>query len=124
MTTTAQVEPARNSDIHSLVDYVAIRVEKIIAAMQKRGFDAVVFEAKRTPERQQWLYGIGRTHSLQRKPVSWTLNSKHLKGKAADIISKSRGWNWPEFYRALREEANKAGMTVLRIEQCHVEWRG
>lgn len=124
MTNRETVEPVRNSDINSLVDYVAARVARVITAMQQRGFDAILFEAKRTPERQKWLYGIGRTHSLQRKPVSWTLNSKHLKGKAADIISKSRGWNWPEFYRALREEANKVGLTVLRIEQCHVEWRG
>lgn len=83
-----------------------------------------MFEARRSDARQRWLYGVGRTHSLKRKPISWTLDSKHLKGKAADIISKSRLWNWPEFYKALAEEAEREGMHTLRVEQCHVEWRG
>lgn len=117
-------EPRRNKDIDSLVPYVAERVNKILAAMEGRGFDPVVFEARRSEVRQKWLYGIGRTHDLNRKPVTWTLKSKHLVGKAADIISKSRFWNWPEFFCALREEANKQGMHVLRSEQCHIEWRG
>lgn len=36
---------------------------------------------RRTPQRQQQLYAIGRTVELNRKPVTWTLNSKHLPNK-------------------------------------------
>jgi len=117
-------EPTREIAISSLVPYVASRVNAVLVAMRARGFDPVVFEARRSQERQDWLYGVGRTHSLNRKPVTWTHNSKHLVGKAADIISKSRLWSWPEFYRALKEEANRAGLSVLNAEQCHIEWRG
>jgi hypothetical protein len=117
-------EPKRNADITSLVPYVADRVEKILARMKARGFDPIVFEALRTKARQEWLYGVGRTHSLKRKPITWTLKSRHLAGKAVDIISKKRGWNWPEFYTALREEARREGMYALDVEQCHIEFRG
>ena len=117
-------EPKRNADIDSLVDYVAVRVRALLRAMEARGFDPLLFEARRSPERQRWLYGVGRTHSLQRKPVTWTLRSKHLTGKAADIISKSRGWAHPAFFRALREESARVGLATLAVELCHVEWQG
>lgn len=117
-------EPPRQSDLSLLVPYVEARVRRIIDRMHERGFDAIAFETGRSPERQDWLYGIGRTHDLGRKPVTWTHSSKHIVGKAADIISKSRGWRWPEFYKALKQEANREGMRVLTKEQCHVEWRG
>ncbi len=50
------------------------------------------------------------------------MNSRHLVGKAADIISKKRGWNWPEFYDALHVEAEKLGLEVIPQERCHVQW--
>jgi hypothetical protein len=120
-------EPKRQTSLDTLEDYVAARVRRILAAMQARGYDAVAYEAARTEERQRWLYGVGRTHSLTRKPVTWTLHSLHIprnggKGKAVDIISKSRGWNWPEFYDALAEEAKKEGMHPIDVERCHIQW--
>lgn len=118
-------EPARQSDISLLVPYVGDRVRRIIARMESRGFDPMVFESLRSQERQAWLYGVGRTHSKHRRPVTWTLNSKHIVGKAADIVSRRYYWNAPRaFWRALKQEANREGMTVLNAEQCHVEWRG
>lgn len=120
-------EPPRQTSLDTLEPYVAERVARVLAAMQARGFDPIIFEAARTVERQRWLYGVGRTHSKHRKPVTWTLNSRHIprngaKGKAADIISKRRGWDWPQFYTALAQEARKEGLKVLRVERCHVEW--
>lgn len=120
-------EPERQTSLDTLESYVADRIRRVISRMEARGFDPVVFEAARTLERQQWLYGIGRTHDLKRKPVTWTMASRHIphppaKGKAADIISKSRGWNWPEFYQALREEAQREGLRTLSVEQCHVQF--
>ena len=115
-------EPKRNKDLHSLEPYVRDRVEAMMAAMRSRGFDPVVFEARRSLERQRWLYGIGRTHSKTRKPVTWTMKSKHIHGKACDIVSASRLWDWPEFFVALRQEARKVGLTTLSFEACHVQW--
>jgi D-alanyl-D-alanine dipeptidase len=110
--------------ISTLVPYVADRVNKVLVAMRARGYDPIVFEARRTQDRQEWLYGVGRTHDLDRKPVTWTHSSNHIRGKATDIISKSKLWSWPDFYKALKQEANKVGMSVLSAEQCHIEWRG
>lgn len=118
-------EPPRNKSIDSLAPYVADRVRLVLAAMKKRGYDPVIFEALRTSERQVYLYGIGRTHSKRRKPITWTLTgSYHLKAKAVDIISRSRGWDWPEFYAALHEEGHKVGLHTIAQEGCHLQWEG
>lgn len=53
------------------------------AAASLSPFDIVVTEGVRTKERQEELYAQGRT-----KPgniVTWTLNSKHIEGKAVDV---------------------------------------
>lgn len=125
---TLPLEPPRKSDLSLLVDYFADRVRRVIAALEARGFDPVPWETLRSQERQDWLYGIGRTHSLSRKPVTWTLKSRHLVGKACDLVSRSRLWAWPAFYVALREEALKEGLRdaaggkKFNIEGCHIQW--
>jgi peptidoglycan L-alanyl-D-glutamate endopeptidase CwlK len=128
-------EPARDSNINSLVSYVRDRVLRVMTAMIMRGFDPVLYETKRTKERQQWLYGKGRTHAQCKSAgvpveyanpkadiVTYTLISKHIVGKAADIISCSKLWNHPAFFKALREEAAKEGLKTLSFEGCHIEW--
>jgi hypothetical protein len=117
-------EPPRNASIDSLVPFVADRVEDILADMKADGYDAIVYEARRTQERQEWLYSIGRTRQKARKPVTWTLNSLHASGKAVDIISKKRGWDWPEFYLALGVIGLRHQMHQIRAEKCHLQWQG
>ncbi|MGQ9455086.1 MAG: hypothetical protein ACUVRS_09220 [Armatimonadota bacterium] len=116
-------EPARCTDINSLWEPFRRRVERLLVRMLEAGFDPVVFEARRSPDRQKWLYGYGRTHHKHAKPVTWTMNSRHLSGKAVDIISKSRGWNWPEFYAVLKVEAARLGLATIPQEGCHVQWK-
>ena len=116
-------EPTRQSDLNLLWGPFKVKVERLIAAMVKRGFDPRPFETLRSPQRQAWLYGIGRTHQLQRKPVTWVKKSIHQAGKACDVISRSRLWDWPEFYSALKQEANALGLVVLKIERCHVQYK-
>ena len=114
-------EPPRIADLSALDPWFRQRVERVLDKMRAQGFDPVVYETLRTPERQAWLYGIGRTHSLDRKPVTWTMKSKHLVGRAADIISKSRGWDHPAFFAALRKIAREQGLKTLNKEFCHIE---
>lgn len=114
-------EPKRNNSLSSLDADFRLKVIELLHNMQTHDYDPVVFEALRSKARQQWLYSIGRTRQKNRKPVTWTLSSRHLSGKAADIISKSKGWNSPAFFSALKQEAEKLGLRVIPQEQCHVE---
>lgn len=129
-------EPARENSIYALCDYVANRVHRIVKRLRERGFDPLVFETRRSVERQRWLYGQGRSkwqcikagispaYSHKGPIVTYTLKSIHLVGKAADIISESNLWNDAAFFAALKEEAAKERMHTLGFEGCHVEWRG
>lgn len=116
-------EPKRCCDIESLYAPFRAKVKLLLQNMEAKGYDPVVFEALRTPERHKWLYGIGRTHDLDRKPVTWTMHSLHLTGKGADIISHSKGWNWPEFFDALEHEAEKLQLITIPQERCHVQFK-
>jgi uncharacterized protein YcbK (DUF882 family) len=108
---------AIQNDLNLLQPYVKERVVKLLAAMRARGFDPEVFETYRSPARQRALMSRGPN-------TTRTLKSKHLTGKAVDIISKSRHWHWEAFFKALAEEARSVGLHTLRFEGCHVEWRG
>lgn len=55
----------------------------VIAAAKLVPFDVLVVEGLRTKERQQQLYAQGRT--APGKVVTWTLQSKHIDGKAVDL---------------------------------------
>jgi len=123
-------EPKPQADLSLLWTPFQKRVEELLKAMRLRGYDPVPFETYRSEQRQKWLWGVGRTHSMKRTPVTWTMDSRHRVGKACDIISKSRGWNYPAFYDALREEALKlnlrdyAGQMTFKRDCCHVQWGG
>ncbi len=114
-------EPKRDAKIPHLSPDFRAKVEALLKAMWAKGYDAVCFETLRSQARQQWLYGYGRTHHKSCKPVTFTMQSNHLTGKAADIISKRKGWNWPAFFDALKTEAHKLGLHTLSFEGCHVE---
>lgn len=115
-------EPPRRSSISELAPYVARRVKLILDRMIAAGYDPVVHEAFRTKTRQEWLYAKGRTTSGP--IVTHTMNSKHLVGKAVDIISRNRGWRWPEFFNQLHFYAQQFGMYSIPGDACHLEWRG
>lgn len=117
-------QPPIDNDLDHLEPYVKARVERIFAAMRSHGYDPVAFETRRSIERQQWLYGVGRTHDKKRRPVTWTLQSRHLAGKAVDVISKKHGWSDPAFYVVLHHEAGKEGMSYIPQESCHIQWNG
>ena len=117
-------DTSRHNDLQLLHEPFRTRITELLERMKLRGFDPILFETLRTLERQKWLYEIGRTREKDRKPVTWTMKSKHFSGQACDIVSKSRLWDWPEFFSALRQEANRLKLRVLRTEQCHVEWAG
>lgn len=123
--------PASN-DLSLVAPRFRAAVERVLDRMRKLGFDAVVFEAVRTPERQAFLWGFGREYDdgrgiVTHAPTAW--RSWHVYGLAVDIISDSKGWNAPEaFWDALGAAARAEHLTWggdWHGEQCdrpHVQW--
>ena len=85
--------------------------------------NARIFETLRTKERQKWLYGIWRTHSLHRKPVTRTMSSRHMTGEAVDVVFLNNGKiqrAWP--YDKIIELSKKYWIRNLSPrETCHFE---
>jgi hypothetical protein len=87
------------------------KLEGVLSALRRRGFKPWVFEGLRTAERQKYLYSIGRRGKRGERPVTWTLQSRHLSGKAADVIDADKLWATDEsFWDALADEAKRAGL--------------
>jgi hypothetical protein len=99
------------------------RVKLVIQNMLQSGFDPILFEGRRSQERQKYLYSIGRRKVKYERCVTWTLRSKHITGCAADIISKSRGWNNEKFFDQLGIEAKIQGLKQNKKERCHLEMK-
>lgn len=94
------------------------KVAAVFLELEQAGYDPRVFEGARTQHRQAWLYGSGRpTFAVYGREGPWrtgTLNaSNHGSNpvRAVDIISRSRGWEWPEFYVALGAAAKRQDLT-------------
>ncbi len=64
------------------------RLDRVIDRMAQAGHSVEVRETVRTPERQAALYAQGRTATGP--VVTWTLDSRHLEGKAADVVVDGR----------------------------------
>lgn len=78
-------------------------VEKALAACDKAGLDAYVYEAYRSQELQTLYYARGRTVIPPLKPVTNASNnllSWHGYGLAVDVISRSKGWDQPDSWFA------------------------
>lgn len=92
--------------------------------------DAIVAETVRTPERQAYLYGFGRTYDDDRGQVtaaSSQLYSWHGYGLAADIWRQGVLWQaTPTWFRTMGEVAKAHGLAWggdwTRQDLPHVQW--
>tara|TARA_R100001086_G_scaffold242089_1_gene169471 strand:+ start:626 stop:982 length:357 start_codon:yes stop_codon:yes gene_type:complete len=89
---------------------VQIAVNRLIADAAADGITLTIAETTRDPDRQAWLYGQGRGGNPG-KEVTWTLNSKHLGGRAVDLWSEDNygegGWQW------IQDNAGRYGFGLL-----------
>lgn len=86
-----------HSDLSELAPRFRASVEAAIEECLERGYDVVVFEARRTEERQAYLYAQGRTRpGAIVTNAADALHGWHFFGLAVDVISKSKGWSVPE----------------------------
>lgn len=79
--------------------------------------DILVIEGLRTPERQADLYSQGRTKPG--KIVTWTMQSKHLDGRAVDVVMLKDGkidWDNPQSFvdlgHIMLDTATKLGVKL------------
>jgi len=114
-------EPGRLTRLCLLEPEFRGKVEALLEWMERLGFDPEVFESLRSSKRQEWLYGVGRTHHLRRRPVTWVRYSRHQAGVAVDIVSRRRGWSDPRFFSYLRRGAERLGLEALPHDPCHVQ---
>jgi hypothetical protein len=97
---------------------------------RRAGHDSVIFETIRTNERQRWLYGFNRDYDDGRGQVTGARTadlSWHIYGLAADVISRSKGWDasaafWRDLGSAARDEGLAWGGDWLRKDLPHIQW--
>lgn len=108
--------PKRNADPATLLPSMRRAIEVLCHEMRERGFDPLLWEAGRS---------LAREAALDKKGAGSKGRSMHYYGAAADIVSASRMWDWPEFYDALCDEAELLGLVSghrwKRVDSVHVQ---
>ncbi len=96
------------------------RLERVMERMRTEfGHEVRVVETTRTQARQNALFAQGRT--APGPVVTWTRNSRHLKGLAADL-QVDGAWQNPLGYARLADIAKQEGLRTLGArDQGHVE---
>lgn len=108
-TSAADLRPVR--DLALLHPRLRIRVERVIARMSREhGHDVQVIETLRSQARQEHLHAQGRTRPGE--IVTWTTQSKHTEGLAADLMVDG-GWSDPVAYERLQRIAREEGLSTL-----------
>ncbi len=101
------------SDMKALVPQLQERIERVIDRMKSEyGHDVNIVETARSQERQDYLYEQGRTRPGQ--VVTWTRNSAHTRGQAADVIVDGK-WDNPEGFARLQRIAREEGLRTLGV---------
>jgi len=97
----------RLADVH--IDLAVV----VVTAIYTTDTDFTVIEGVRTKQRQQELFDVG---------ASKTLNSRHLTGHAVDLAALVNGevrWDWPLYFKiagAMKAAAKSCGISI--------EWGG
>lgn len=122
-------EPARQKDMSLLKPQTKIKMEAFKRFCNEQWLYVKEFETLRSLERQKYLYSVGRTIRKGERPITWTMNSKHLTGEAVDFVfltdnnPKLITWSWD------RDKFKKfAGFfwldSLAPTEQCHLQDNG
>ncbi len=74
----------RQDDLDTLDPTFRAQLETVLAELERAGYKPRVWETLRSDARQAWLYSSGRSRSGP--IVTWTNDSDHESGNAADVI--------------------------------------
>ncbi|MDQ6613130.1 MAG: hypothetical protein M3Y64_11900, partial [Gemmatimonadota bacterium] len=96
------------------------RLDRVISRMKSEaGLDVTLVETVRSQERQDALFAQGRTTTGN--IVTWTQDSAHTRGQAADVMVGG-SFNNPIGFALLQKIANEEGLRTLgAIDPGHLE---
>jgi hypothetical protein len=126
------VDPTKRSvDLTFLHPVYRAAAAAVLDDLAAAGIPLRIFEAYRTPERQQFLYDQGRTRpgSIVTKAQAW--QSYHQYGLAADYVAFVNGsWSWDgtgeraQWWTQLHVIGRKHGLEPLSFEAPHLQLAG
>lgn len=102
------------------VDETLVNVVK--RAIEISEVDFSVLEGVRTLERQRELYAQGRT--APGKIVTWTMKSKHIDGKAVDLVPYPLDWNDLEKFNKIKDAMFQAARELDVNLRWGADWDG
>lgn len=126
---TIPPEPAPVHDLTVCAPAFQAAVAKVLETMADMGMPCRVDETLRSPERSDWLYGMGRDYDDGRGVVTNAPggHSWHSFGLAADIVHATMNWNAPEsFWSSLAAAGESAGLASgyrwHNPDKPHLQW--
>lgn len=102
------------------VDETLVNVVK--RAIEISDVDFTVMEGVRTLERQRELYAQGRT--APGKIVTWTMKSRHIEGKAVDLVPYPLDWNDLEKFNKIKDAMFQAAKELDVNLRWGADWDG
>lgn len=102
------------------VDETLVNVVK--RAIEISEVDFTVMEGVRTLERQRELYAQGRT--APGKIVTWTMKSRHIEGKAVDLVPYPLDWNDIEKFNKIKDAMFQAARELDVNLRWGADWDG
>ena len=101
--------PVKHSE--ALAPELRERLARVVERMKSEfGHDVTIVETARSPERQDYLFEQGR--SRPGTVVTWTRDSAHMHGFAADVVVDD-SWDNPQGYARLQRIAREEGLHTL-----------
>jgi peptidoglycan L-alanyl-D-glutamate endopeptidase CwlK len=114
-----------NRDLDLLAPFIRTRAVSAIHEAQLAGYPVAVFEAFRSPFRQDALYAQGRTEpgKIVSDAKSW--QSLHQYGLALDVAFLIKGkWSWDADFWKIRQFFTAVGFKPLETEHAHFQIDG
>lgn len=102
------------------VDETLVNVVK--RAIEISEVDFTVMEGVRTLERQRELYAQGRT--APGKIVTWTMKSRHIEGKAVDLVPYPLDWNDLDKFNKIKDAMFQAARELDVNLRWGADWDG
>lgn len=114
-----------NRDLSLLCPWFGHKVDNLVLELDAAGYPMAVFEAYRSPARQEWLYEQGRTRPGKKVTNAKPWQSFHQYALAIDIVFfDGRKWSWDGPWEKVHSIAENLGFDALSWEKPHLQITG